>query len=431
LRKNLVFRLAKTINHYFPDLYEKISDSLTDCRDKTKYELNELIMASIAMYLFKEGSRNAFNNEREEEKFKNNYEKLFKVRLPHMDTVDKVMRQLDEEELESLKTELIRGLIAKKVFYKYRFLGKHYLIVIDGTHIMNVSEGHCEHCLKRTSKNGKVTYFHNVLEAKLVCSNGFCISLSTEWIENPSGDFDKQDCELKAFKRLSEKLKNNFPCLPICIVGDGLYPNKTFFDICQTNQWDWIVTFKDGNLPTVWQEVLGLQKLLEQNARVYISQKGNKKIRLNYKWVNDIDYNGHILNWFECVEEIDNDIKRFVYISNIKIDYDNVLEMTESGRLRWKIENEGFNIQKNNGYGLTHKYSRKSMTATKNYYLCMQIAHMINQLFELGSLFKPLLEGKVTIVHLWKVMLGQLRHALLEIHLYDELLKRKINIRYS
>ena len=60
-------------------------------------------MACTAMYLFKEGSRNAFNNERDEEQFKMNYEKLFKVRLPHMDTVDKVMRQLKVCKLDNLK----------------------------------------------------------------------------------------------------------------------------------------------------------------------------------------------------------------------------------------------------------------------------------------------------------------------------------------
>jgi hypothetical protein len=33
-----------------------------------------------------------------------------------MDTVDKVMRQLDEGQLERLKTELVSTLIEKKVF---------------------------------------------------------------------------------------------------------------------------------------------------------------------------------------------------------------------------------------------------------------------------------------------------------------------------
>ena len=115
----------------------------------------------------------------------------------------------------------------------------------------------------------------------------------------------------------------------------------------------------------------------------------------------------------------------------MEVDYFNVLEITATGRIRWKIENEGFNIQKNHGYGLSHKYSRVSMTATKNYYHCMQIAHMINQLYELGSLFKPLVQGKMTITHLWDIMLGQMRHSYLKIDKLEELLGMNIQIRYG
>src|SRR3990172_51278 len=183
LSNNLVFRLYKTIVQYFPDLYEQIRQ-IEDCRKKGDYELAELITASIALYLFKKGSRNALNNERQHKKFEKNYRRIFKFRLPHMDTVDKVMRQLDESHLESLKTELVKVLVRKKVFSKYRFLCNYYKVAIDGTHMMTVQEGHCDSCLHRTSKTGKVTYFHNVLEAKLVCDNGFAISMATEWIEN-------------------------------------------------------------------------------------------------------------------------------------------------------------------------------------------------------------------------------------------------------
>ena len=389
-------------------------------------------MACLAMFLFKEGSRNAFNNERQEEQFKHNYEKIFKLRLPHMDTVDKVLRELEEDQLEKLKTELVRGLIEKKVFYKHRFLGQYYQVVIDGSHIMNVEEGHCPHCLHRTSKNGKVTYFHNVLEAKLVCKNGFCISLLSEWIENPGGEYEKQDCEQKAFQRLAKKLKSAYPRLPICIIADGLYPNRSFFEICKENQWNWIVTFKDGNLPSVWKEILESQDTPDSNTRENSVFKNGKEIHHTYRWVNNINYHGFRLNWFECIESVNNSRKRFVYISNKIVDYDNVLEMTQSGRIRWKIENEGFNIQKHHGYGLGHKYSRVSMRAMKNYYQCMQIAHMINQLFELGSLFKPLSQiPKMTLQHLWKVMLGQLRHQDLDIQILKTSLECRIRIRYG
>ena len=70
----------------------------------------------------------------------------------------------------------------------------------------------------------------------------------------------------------------------------------------------------------------------------------------------------------------------------------NVVQTADSGRLRWKIENEGFNSQKNLGYELGHKYSRISFPAMQNYYQLLQIAHLINQLVERGKQVVALLE---------------------------------------
>jgi len=43
-------------------------------------------------------------------------------------------------------------------------------------------------------RNGKTLYYHPVLEAKLINSNGFAFSLITEFIENPGDKVTKQDC---------------------------------------------------------------------------------------------------------------------------------------------------------------------------------------------------------------------------------------------
>ena len=45
--------------------------------------------------------------------------------MPHMDTVDKVMRKLAENELEELKKGMIRTPPPKKVLHKFRFFGKY------------------------------------------------------------------------------------------------------------------------------------------------------------------------------------------------------------------------------------------------------------------------------------------------------------------
>ena len=70
--------------------------------------------------------------------------------------------------------------------------------------------------------------------------------------------------------------------------------------------------------------------------------------------------------------------------------------------MRFKIENEGFNTQKNLGYSLSHKLSRSSELAMKNYYTCLQIGHMVNQFFELRPLIKKEKKGRSTLVALWE-----------------------------
>ena len=53
----------------------------------------------------------------------------------------------------------------------------------------------------------------------------------------------------------------------------------------------------------------------------------------------------------------------------------------------WKIENEGFNVQKNGGYDLEHAYTTDPV-ASKVFYFLLQMAHVIAQLTEKGSLFR-------------------------------------------
>jgi hypothetical protein len=418
-QRNIVYHIIQAIYTCMPDLFDRLRD-IDDVRKKaSEYEQAELLTACLAMFLFKEGSRNAMNNDREEATFRKNYETLFKMRLPHMDTVDVVMRRLEPSELEALKRSLVRGLLARRTLHKFRLFDTWCVVAVDATGVVSFSERHCEHCLTTTSKTGKVTYFHTVLEAKLICANGFSLSLETEWIENPVGDFTKQDCERKAFKRLAARLKRHFPRLPICLTADGLYPNAPFFDICRDYDWRFIVTFKDGNLPTVWDAVFDRQCTGEALSCEERVQQGETQYYRLYRWVTTLMYHGHQMQWFECYELRHRAKEKvsghhFVFVSDLPVEAETVAELVRTGRLRWKIENEGFNTQKNLGYNLQHKYSRCSGQAGKNYYQCLQIAHLINQLAELNEQAKRLLlSGKKTLKSLWKRLFSLLLEGLI------------------
>lgn len=433
ISKELLHHIPKTINHFFPKFIESLK-KIPDYRKGSRYELSEIIMGGITMYLLKEGSRNSFNNDRMDNNFRKNYKTLFGMELPHMDTVDDVFRVIRPEELEKFKVEMVRELIEKKVLHKGRLKGKYFLIAVDATGVMSFTKKHCDKCLTKISKNGKRSWFHNVLEAKLVLPNGLAISLSSEWIENETIEYDKQDCEIKAFDRLAKKLKKYFPRLPICIAGDGLYPNQRFFKICEENRWEFIVTLKEGNLPSVWEEVKLLLPLERTNKLKVIRIKKKKEEETKiYRWINQIHYKDYKLNWLETIEKIKGDKKEkkniFVHISSLKINENSATEISFAGRMRWKIENEGFNEQKNNGYELEHKYSEVSLMASKNYYQCLQIACIINQLLVIGQKLKTYLKEKITLKYLWKRLLAFLLYGEIDREKISRLLNKKIQIR--
>ena len=433
--KNMIYQILSVITNIFPWFFDELRE-IEDLRRLSEYELAELIMAAIAMNLLKEGSRNAMNNDRNTDNFKSNYEKTFKMKLPHMDTVDAVFRVLEGKLLEKLKESMVKALFKRKIFRRQRFQD-YYIIAIDATGVQTFNEPN-DFALHKTSKNGKKSYFVNVLEAKLVTYNGFSISIATEWIDNKNinEEYNKQDCELEAFKRMAIKLKKEYSHLKICIAADGLYPNQGFFDICKQNKWKFIITFKDGNLKTLWKEINKLKKNNKDNCFREEIKENNKEYLRDFSWLSKLKYRNHSLNFLECIEEEINSkgnkkFKKFAHLTNFSINNNNISATSTAGRLRWKIENEGFNIQKNHGYAMKHKYSRISYTAIKNYYQCLQIGHIINQRTEINSKCQNLLIEKMTICHLWKYAVAFLLVGVIDVAMVESILTKPTIFRFG
>jgi hypothetical protein len=406
-------QIKRVLHKYTPDLTTQLNN-LADPRRGKQYQMGEICMAAISLFMLKQGSRNAFNLDRKDTVFRQNYEKVFDLRLPQLDTVEDVFRQCSDEGLEKIKAKIVSDLVRGKKIDRWKFNG-HYIVAVDGTGVASYAEPHCESCLQKTSKKGVTTYFHNVLEAKLLTPSGLSISIATEWISNQGkGEFEKQDCERMAFIRLAQKVKKYYPRLPIAIVADGLYPWDGFFETCQRYTWKYIVVLKDGSLKSL-QEEIQLEKRItpRQTAQVIRAEK-DKATTLEYHWLRDLPYKKHMLNFVECSESVktistnQESGQRFVHLTNFEVNSRMCDSISFTGRLRQKIENEGFNTQKNQGYALQHKYSRASYPAMKMYYQCLQIAHIINQLIE-ASLEIRTLKNKIlkcSIRYLWKRLLS-------------------------
>jgi len=438
----LIGILVKTVEHFFGS-FQKIFKGMADPRSPKKitYSLTSLCFAGVLMFLFRLGARRQVthllrNNEPSGKKF----ELLFDVEtFPHGDTLNDLFSSLSPVQGQEVVTGMTETLIRKKMLYSSRLLGIYYVVAVDGTGTLTFDKRHCPHCLTQTHGT-KTTYYHKVLEAKLVTPEGFAFSLMTEFIENPGENPTKQDCETKALYRLAERLEERFPRLPICLSLDSLFAVGPVFELCDRYGWKYMVVHKD-NLSSVEQQFQALQKFQPDNHLV--NRTGTRgEIYQEYRWVNGIVYidsenRQHVLSVHQCLEtkpDEEGQMKttRFQWVTNIKISPARAVPVAnEGGRIRWKVENEGFNVQKNGGFALEHVYSNNEV-ACKIFYFLLQIAYTLFQLIQRGSLFrKAFPNGVGSAKNIAFRLLEAWRNLKLTRELFEKIRASRFQIRFD
>ena len=318
--------------------------------------------------------------------------------LPVANTLDHFIGHVGSPAFAHLLHQHTQRLIRMKALDDFRFQGD-FVAAIDGTGYLSFSHCHCPQCLTQRHSSGTVSHLHPVLEAKLLTHTGLAVSLAREFIENPPGrtptDYQeqKQDCELKAFDRLARALKASFPQWRLCLNFDSLHACGRAFAACQKYHWHFMVTFKPGSLPDLWPE---FQALLQLQPQQKLAATLPDKTRRVYRWVEHLPYidsqkRSWTLGAILCEETAPTGEKTtFAWLTNLAVNRQSVMAIADHvGRRRVKIENEGFNAQKNSGLNLEHVFSQ-NWDHAKAYYYLWQIGHLLLQLLQHNSLHRAL-----------------------------------------
>ena len=252
---NIFLDVISIIKQYFPQLTQKLNE-LTDVRHQSyvQYQMSVITVTRLLGLLCGIKSMRETTEKFDTEETIKNIANLLEIELeeiPHYDTINNVFEKLNINELRKIPKYMVNRLIRSKMFDKYRFKNKYFQIVIDGTRMMSFKERHCRNCLKRVYSKGeeseRTIYYHYVLEAKLVVGE-IVVSLDSEFVENEHEDVEKQDCEIRAFYRMAERIKKEYPKLPIIISGDALYACEPVMKTCKENKWGYILRFKKDRL---------------------------------------------------------------------------------------------------------------------------------------------------------------------------------------
>jgi hypothetical protein len=240
----------------------------------------------------------------------------------------------------------------------FRRLDGHVLIALDGTQYHSSHKIHCENCSTRVKSKGGTEYYHSMLSATLVApGHDKVIPLEPEFII-PQDGAEKQDCENGAAKRWLAAHGQRYAPLNPVYLGDDLFSRQPLCQAVLDAGGHFIFVCKPSSHSLIQEYLTGADvPVLEQTIK-----RGKQRFTYRYRWLRDVPLrdgrDALTVNWFEIeiINPRGETTYRNSYVTDLPVGPDNVVELAACGRARWKIENEAFNVLKNNGYNLEHSF---------------------------------------------------------------------------
>ena len=176
--------------------------------------------------------------------------------------------------------------------------------------------------------------------------------------------------------------------MKIIISGDDLYSKQPFINELKKAKMSFILVAKPTDHKILYEWIGEIKKMGKAFSLKYTDLKGREHL---YEWINDIPLNGTKdagdVNYFEYHLIAKGKVTYHnSWVTDIAVDKNNVTELVKGGRGRWKIENEGFNTLKNQGYHIEHNFGHGKKNLSFTFFLLNLLAFFMHQIFELTDI---------------------------------------------
>jgi hypothetical protein len=271
---------------------------------------------------------------------------------------------LDGASPAAFDTLFMRAIEAAGPLTRFQCLGGRLLVALDGTEYFCSRKIKCPQCSTRRRSDGEVECFHACLGASLVApGHTQVLPLPPEFIA-PQDGAEKQDCERNAAKRWLSRHGRAMAHLRPIYLGDDLFACQPIAAQIHRAGGNFILTCKPSSHQTITEYLHGATL---QEHRQTVCKRG-KRTNAIYRWLSGVPLRATAdaitVNWFSI--EIRNAAGKRTYynsfVTDLAVTVDTVAELAACGRARWKVENETFNVLKNNGYNLEHNYGHGKQT---------------------------------------------------------------------
>jgi len=411
------------------EVFGEAVDQIPDARRgaSTQYSLRDHYVSGLAMFFLQDPSLLEFQRRIQDETQRNNLGSIFGVQqIPSDSQLREVVDEHSWEPLGGVFREYVRRVQRSKVLERFQYLGKRYLVTLDGSEYFRSEALECPGCLRRERKDGTVEHYHQILQPALVRPGlPQVLPLAPEFIRGQDGA-NKQDCETNAGKRVIRKIRQEYRQLSIIILGDSLYSTGPFVRELEGLRFSYLLTAKPEDHKSLFQDIEGLRRGGRLETVETLEADGK---RHRYEWVNGVplgaDPKSPVINFVQLT--ISNAKGKQTYtcswVTDIEVSRANIVEVVRAARARWKIENEGFNTLKNQGYHLEHNFGHGKQYLSESFFLLNLLAFLLHQIFQLvDELYQKARACFSSRREYWSAIRGTLRVLLFDS--WEEVLQR-------
>ncbi len=363
----------------------------------TTYEMRELVIAAFSVFFTQCPSFLEHQKLMKKRRGKDNALSLFGLtKIPSDNQIRALLDPIPASTISGAFDSVWTWLTENKILNNFEYLDNQILLALDGTEYYSSKKIHCPHCNCRHHKNGSITYYHQVMTPVIVApEKKQVINLDPEFIRKQDGK-TKQDCENAAIKRWLLRNPASEKNQEITLLGDDLYSRQPICELSIKQGYNFIFVAKASSHKSLYEWLDFLEKsgeLVEGQIRKY--QK-NKLLYYKYKYANNVPLReaepSLMVNWYE-VEIYDSTKKKVVYrnnfITNHQLNDEKMEKIIISGRTRWKVENEGNNLLKNQGYNLEHNFGHGQENLSEILLSLNLLSFLFHNILELtNSLYK-------------------------------------------
>jgi len=320
----------------------------------------------------------------------NNGSTLFGIH--HLPTDNQIRNLLDPvkpDHLLPVFASSVQYLQDQRVVDQFRSFAGTLLMAMDATTYFVSESIHCPACTVAHHRDGRTTYSHSaVLPAIVSPTHPQVIPLEPEFVV-PQDGHDKQDCETAAAKRWLEAHANRYSSLGVTVVADDLYASQPFIEKVLEYELQYIFVAKPTSHKYLTEELQAMEQLGQIRRVERLVWTGRQRQTFTYCYVNDVALkdaaDSLTVNWVELVvTNADGSISfHNSFITSYLLSDENVVELVQAGRCRWKIENEDFNTLKTKGYHFEHNFGHGKHSLSQTLLSLNLIAFLFHTVLEL------------------------------------------------